>query len=166
MKVIARFHDAVTAQQFVSYLLAHGVSASTEGGLLESFGPIVGAFKGQYAVGILQKEDLSQARILAEQFLQQQPVLEDAWEHNVEPDLSMLDPALFPTCPTCGLELLTIPADSHCPSCSTELDLVALVIEQHGPEALADCYPDESIGDSPGIDQQTVRMMDIFCLWC
>ncbi len=168
MEVIARFHDAVTAQQLVSYLEAHDIPASTEGGLLESFGPIVGAFKGQYAVGILQKEDLLKAKYLAEQFQSLQPVLDQAWEQDVEPDLTLLDPALLPTCPSCGLELMTVPADSRCPSCAAQLDLVALVIEQHGPEALSECYPPEEISDTgvEPIDNDAIRMMDIPCIRC
>jgi rubrerythrin len=175
MEVIARFHDAVTAQQLVSYLQAHGVEASTEGGLLESFGPIVGAFKGQYAVGIIEKEEIEEGKILTEQFLRQRPILEETWEHDVdEPDLTLLDPGLLPSCPSCGLKLLSPPPNARCPSCGAELDLVALIIEAHGPEALADCYPQPTVDDSGEDDfavtkegrEQMIRMMDIPCSRC
>lgn len=175
MEVVARFHDAVTAQQLVSYLQAHGVEASTEGGLLESFGPIVGAFKGQYAVGVLNKNDLPEAEKLTAGFLRQRPVLDEAWEHDVdEPDLTLLDPALLPSCPSCGLKLLSPPPNARCQSCGVELDLVALIIEAHGPEALSDCYPEPTVDDSgeddyavtkEGFDQM-IRMLDVPCSRC
>ncbi len=167
MEVVARFHDAVAAQQLVSYLQAHGVAASTEGGLLESFGPIVGAFKGQYAVGVLNKNDLQEAKKLTAGFLSQSPVLDETWEHDVdEPDLTLLDPALLPSCPSCGLKLLSPPPNARCPSCSAELDLVALIIEAHGPEALEDCYPKPTVADSDSDSEQAIRMMDIPCSRC
>jgi rubrerythrin len=175
MEVVARFHDAVTAQQLVSYLQAHGVEASTEGGLLESFGPIVGAFKGQYAVGIIQKEEIEEGKILTERFLRQRPILDETWEHDVdEPDLNLLDPALLPDCPSCGLNLMSIPANGLCPSCGTPLDLVALIFEQHGPEALEDCYPKATVSDSDEdafavtnqAQEQMIRMMEIPCARC
>lgn len=163
MDVVARLHDAVSAQQLVGFLRANGVPSTVSGGLLEAVGPIVGAFKGQYTVVVLRRESLERAKELAASFFAEPAAFDEHWEAETEPDLRLLNPSLLPKCPACGHQLLKVPPDDACPACHEPLDLVALVLDRHGPEALADCCvpPDRATPDNPA-----VRAMDVPCARC
>lgn len=72
---------------------------------------------------------------------------------SAEPDLSLLREDLQLACPHCDAEFsaqrgavergLGAREDQTgaCPSCRQPLDIAQLIAEQHGPDALADCYP-------------------------
>lgn len=163
MEVVARLHDAVSAQQLVGFLRASGIPSTVSGGLLESVGPIVGAFKGQYTVVVLRRESFQRAKELVAAFFADPPAFDEQWEADTEPDLTLLHPSLLPKCPACGYQLLRVPGDSACPACHTPMDLVELVIDRHGPEALADCC---TAPESEDLDQENVREMDLPCARC
>lgn len=78
---------------------------------------------------------------------------------SAEPDLSLLKEDLKLSCPACGskfsaqagaVERGVGAADDQmgaCPACKQPLDIAQLVAEQHGPDALMDCYPGPSDED-------------------
>lgn len=142
MHVAARYHDHLLAQEAASYLRSQGINAGVSGGLLSGHGPFSGAVKGQYLVMVGDKTDLARARALVRAFHLSSIELAPEWEDETEPDLSLLDPALVPLCPACGGEISV--SEERCTRCGGEVDVVELVVSEHGPEALADCYPDPS----------------------
>jgi hypothetical protein len=77
-------------------------------------------------------------------------------------DLSMLDPALAPHCPTCDT---TLPLDatlSSCPACARDVDVAELIARQHGPEALEHCYGEQEAT----LDAAAVERLTLLCPRC
>lgn len=140
MHIVARYHDHLLAQEAASYLRSQGILAGVSGGLLSGHGPFSGAIKGQYLVMVANRAVMGVARDLLRALDLSHIQLSPTWEEDTEPDLSRLDPALVPPCPECRGRLS--PTDSTCPNCGLELDIVAMVVAAHGPEGLAECYPD------------------------
>lgn len=142
MIIVARYQDAIPAQQAAAYLRTQRIVAGVTGGLLSGHGAFSGAIKGQYCVMVADEAAAGRARDLLRLFESTAIELSPTWEEQSEPDLSLLDPALVPPCPHCGGRL--DPRQSACPHCGTAVNLVALVVEAHGPEGLEGCYPDPS----------------------
>ena len=96
---------------------------------------------GMYEVMLLDASQSEAAeRVLKEQ--REEPRLEDEeLEAKATPDLTKLDPRHLPRCPGCGA-VLRVGMSMRC-GCGREVDVEQLIVEQHGPEALAACYPDE-----------------------
>ncbi|GAB4387064.1 MAG: hypothetical protein Kow0022_18050 [Phycisphaerales bacterium] len=140
MHVVARYHDHLPAQEAAFYLRSQGIHAGVAGGLLSGHGPFSGAIKGQYVVMVADRGMVDLAQDLLKALSVARIELPPAWEKETEPDLSKLDPALVPPCPRCGGRIR--PTDAMCRGCGLKVDVAALVVEVHGPEGLADCYPD------------------------
>lgn len=176
MIIIARYQDAIPAQQAAAYLRAQRIVAGVTGGLL-SGGGFLGAIKGQYCVMVADPGVAQRARDLLRVFETTAIELSPTWEEQSEPDLALLDPALVPPCPGCGGELE--PTEGFCPHCGIDVDVVALVVEAHGPEGLEGCYPDpgaweQNLSDAERLmlelplelspDEQ--RALDVPCVRC
>lgn len=140
MIIVARYQDAIPAQQAAAYLRAQRVVAGVTGGLLSGHGALAGAIKGQYCVMVADETIARRARDLLRVLEATAIELSPTWEEQSEPDLSLLDPALVPPCPACGAAL--DPTQGSCPHCGAEVDVAALVVAAHGPEGLEGCYPD------------------------
>lgn len=162
MYIVGRYYENLPAQVAASYLRSNGVVAGVAGGLLSAHGAFAGAIKPQYCVVVASREQVLRARELIAGMESDTIELAPEWEAQTEPDLSLLDPALVPPCPTCGEEL--VPGDQVCPGCGAEIDMIALVVEAHGPEGLAGCYPDpEQIAQ---LSEGEARAIDLPCVGC
>lgn len=163
MDVVVRLKDSVTAQQLVDFLRGEGVACTIHGGLLDSAGPFSGVFKGQYSVVVLDRAELSRARDLTTEYFDAAPDPDESWEDESEPDLSLLHPSLLPRCEACSYQLLAMPRDEVCPACHEPMDLLALVLAQHGPEALIECYEPRVF---TAAEEAAMREMDMPCPQC
>lgn len=142
MHIVARYQDHLLAQEAATYLRSQQIAAGVTGGLLSGHGPFAGAVKGQYLVMVGERVNLARAKALVRALDLARIELSPEWEDEAEPDLSLLDPKLVPPCPACGGVISVV--GERCTCCGAEVDLVELVVAEHGPEALADCYPDPS----------------------
>jgi len=61
------------------------------------------------------------------------------------PDLSLLDPRTPAPCPACTAQLPLDRALASCPSCGVSVDVLAILLERHGPEILSACYTVEPV---------------------
>lgn len=146
MHPVRRFSTAIDAQLAAVELKAHGIEASVAGAPLQMLGPYTGSATGSpHVVSIGNKADVERARRIIDQMQHRTP--EPGWESQAQPDLTRLDPDLRIVCPECKYDLLGIGDEGHCPECGHEFDLLSLVLTQHGPEALADCYDDDALGN-------------------
>lgn len=83
------------------------------------------------------EEDISLALSALEAFLAAPTHLTESLESQAAPDLSTLNPALAPRCPACA-EILPLDATiTSCPACQEPIDIVDLIVSEHGPEAFA-----------------------------
>ncbi len=139
MYLVYRYSDVLRAQLAVAELKARGVVASVEGGLLQTLGPYTGAGVGSpHDVVIADKADLPLAREILT--LMNAESVDPGWESQAQPDLARLDSNLRVACPKCRYDLLALGNEGRCPECGQNFDLLSLILIQHGPEALADCY--------------------------
>ncbi|MFG0326931.1 MAG: hypothetical protein ACF8SC_06655 [Phycisphaerales bacterium JB037] len=149
MRDLRRFFSPVLAEQAAAYLREHGVLARVVGQLdvLGGISPNL-APRGQFVISIASERDAADALELLELFDAEVEELDeergreagegaDHWE---APDLSLLDPAQSPRCPTCHRALPMRAELAACPSCGGEVDVLALLVEEHGPEVLDACY--------------------------
>ncbi|MFG0282849.1 MAG: hypothetical protein ACF8R7_00365 [Phycisphaerales bacterium JB039] len=143
MRRVRRYDSPIPAQQAAEFLRSRGIPAEVVGDT-DAFGGMAKVFgMGVHDVVTLRGEDVAEARRLLEALpadaFNQPADLEGA----PPPDLSLLDPDLAPPCPSCGETLPLQAGLKACPACAAEVDVPSLIVERHGPEALADCYPGE-----------------------
>jgi Zn finger protein HypA/HybF involved in hydrogenase expression len=157
MRTVTRYRDPITARQAASYLIAHGIVAQAVG-VTDPFNPgadveIADASLLEAARGLLEKFDLLKPEYL-------QPL-----EDQAVPDLTRLPSALAPTCPKCAAGLPLNAMIIHCPGCGLAVNVVDRIVELHGPEAIATCYPTDPDANHDLTDQQ-VSEMDLRCRCC
>lgn len=173
---IRRCSTLIEAQAVARHLLEHGVLAVVQHTLLRRgelfpgmgsisvFGP---SDPGEFTVQVRRPFDEELIGALLAVFDAEPVELDDAWESEiVEPDLSRLDPSLAPACPGCGAVLpLDRPVDA-CPACSFDVDVPELIAAQHGPAALADCYPEADDGLELGGLERGLGALPLGCTSC
>ncbi|MCG3122760.1 MAG: hypothetical protein GIKADHBN_01162 [Phycisphaerales bacterium] len=145
MHILRSKLDAVFAQRLAAFLRDHGVLAGVFHGLTSMGGYEMNPSRS--LVVLFDKRDHERAKLLAAEFDEtpSDPLDED--DAALEADLSRLDASITIACPVCGQKAPASLDPRSCSACGAELDATALVIEQHGPEALEACYraSDESI---------------------
>lgn len=168
MYTLRRYHSPVEAGFAANWLIRNGVLARVMQGHAEALGaPAVGMHGGQHVLAIAIERDRSRAIELLDEFERDRDPPQPGWEIETEPDLARLPPDLFVRCPSCGENCRQGLANAACPVCREPLDPVALVVEQHGPEALADCYPQDMLdGDAPGIGDDQIDNLHLDCMGC
>lgn len=163
MRDLRRFFSPVLAEQAAAYLREHGVLARVVGQLdvLGGISPNLSP-RGQFVISIASERDAADALELLELFdAEVEELVEQGGEQGGEqwgeerglesvggepadhweaPDLSLLDPALSPPCPTCHRALPMRAELAACPGCGVEVDVLALLVDEHGPEVLDACY--------------------------
>jgi hypothetical protein len=135
------FSSPVLAESAARFLRASGIDARVSSRL----GPagIFGALgHGEYVVNLLDASQRERAEDLLLTFVAHPPEIDPA-DLDPLPDFSRLDPRYRPTCPRCAVVLTPSLALRNCPGCLTPVDPEELIVQQHGPEAMAACYPDE-----------------------
>ena len=117
---------------------------------------------GLYDVMISSKDQSALAAQLLAEMDASPAEFEHGWEQTqARPDLSRLDPSLAPNCPGCD-KPLPMQADlTRCRACKREVDVAGLIVERHGPEALADAYD-----DVPMIPEEFMRQAPVPCPKC
>lgn len=141
-----RFRSAVRAIAARDYLVQNGVPAQVVGGHTDAW-DAWGRDVGPYEIVLGSAQDARLAGHLLEQWTCEPVDLEVGLDEQAVPDFSGLDAALAPDCPRCGVRL---PLDVElvaCPSCGLPVDVSALIVEAHGPEALHGCYDSEPSSD-------------------
>jgi hypothetical protein len=148
MFIVRRYGSELRARLAAAYLCSHDLHAMAVGGSLEAGAPSQGWLgEGLHAVAVPLKLDLELARALLEEF--DQTEADPGWEDNTEPDLSRLDPLLTVRCSGCQYDLRGVVDQARCPECGETFDLLTLVVEQHGPEALDGCYDRNDDNERP-----------------
>ena len=121
------------------YFVQNGVPAQVVGGNTDA-AAMWGRHAGAYEVVLGSNADGELAALLFEQFRSEPAEYEDGLDDQAVPDLGVLDPSMAPPCPECGVALPLDASLAACPSCQAPVDVAALVVDRHGPEALSTCY--------------------------
>lgn len=111
---------------------------------------------GLYDVLISSSDQKSQAEALLKEMDAHPPRFSEGWEFiETQPDLARVDSAFAPACPGCARQLPMDETLRRCPACKASVDVGALIVQQHGPEVLADAYdhqspiPDDLVREAP-----------------
>ena len=167
---IAREYDtAPQANAAARHLLEHGIVAGVVYTSLrrKELEPGLGlnrASLGAFRVLLASSSDKDDAELLLGAFDEAPVELHEDWEDEADVDVTLLDPALAPTCPSCGATLPLVNGLEACPHCGSDVDLTALIAEQHGPEVLADVMPADEPEDWLGED--VLIAADLPCPGC
>lgn len=149
---VARYSSAVTAQAVAAYLRDNGVAAQVVGDLLAEAPNHRAMSMSALDVVVASSALVGRAKELVAEFHAQPATLDEDWEDQTRPDLSRLPASLAPACPACEVML---PMDEHlsaCPACGASVDVVELVIDRHGPEAVAPCFDAPEGAETSGVD--------------
>jgi len=140
---VRRYRSILVAEQAAEFLRSRGVPAAVVG----IHGPDViglagfGGFQDTALDLVIVSKGLrAAAEKLLQEFHTQPRAVEGEWEHLTEPDMSKLDDDVTVRCAQCGAEMLANQAHETCTSCGWTLNIVELVVQQHGPDVLAECY--------------------------
>jgi len=144
MHRIAYYQSAATAHLHAMYLRENGVMAGVIDASISVVTSIYGAAtgRGQYELVISTKRAGDQAMALLQELELNPPHIEEGWEDDVRPDLSKLDKKHIPSCPSCGTWLCASRPIGPCIRCHAKYDMIQMVFDQFGPDALAACYED------------------------
>jgi ribosomal protein L37AE/L43A len=131
----------ITVRECSSVLEAVTVAAylRSEGVMAASAVPMVG-LAPKFYVFVASKQVAAQARDALARMDEAGITLADDWEAQAEPDLSRLPLRCVPRC-ECGEVVRVRTATARCTACGRELDVASLVVDQFGPEVMAECYP-------------------------
>ncbi|MAY75213.1 MAG: hypothetical protein CMJ31_10940 [Phycisphaerae bacterium] len=147
MPILARYPTHAQAIDAARALIDEGVLAAVSNAMLNRGewlpGMNVGRPPGEFHVTVIEPTQLDLARAIIRQLAEVQPVAgapSDNWPDPHDLDLTKLPPQNLPPCPNCGTTLPPDAALTACPSCAEPVDVVELIVTQHGPEALEPCY--------------------------
>lgn len=142
MHRIGYYHSTVIAQLHAMHLRENGIMAGVIDASISAITPIYSAAinRGQYELVISTKRAKVRALELIEELEQNPPHIEEGWEDDVRPDLSLLSVDHIPNCPNCNTWLCASRPFGPCIQCNTKYDMMQLVFDQFGPDALAVCY--------------------------
>ncbi|HSG64943.1 MAG TPA: hypothetical protein VLD39_08080 [Gammaproteobacteria bacterium] len=146
MHRIASFHSGALAHLTAAHLREHGVMAGVIDATMSAVTSVMGGSfnQGAYELVIASRSDEERAHELLETLKQNPPTIDPDWEEDVAPDLSLLDKKLIPDCPGCKWPVSVARPLGPCQRCGTKYDVLEMIFERHGPEALAACYETEA----------------------
>lgn len=149
---VRSFNDMVAARIALDFLRINGISARI---LNEHIHQGVGGLGTKFTsldLVVATRADQAEAERLLDELEASPPQLDVDWEDRTAPDLSQLDPASHPIwCPNCAESLPLDETASACPACGADIDPVALLIKEYGPEALELCYDTAPPVIDPGV---------------
>ncbi len=145
MKQIASFQSGALAQLAAAHLREHGVMTGVIDATVSAVTSVMGGSfnQGAYELVIASKRDEDRARELLDGLKRNPPTIDPEWEDDVAPDLSLLDKKHIPSCPGCKWPVALARPLGPCQRCGTPYDVLAMVFDRHGPEALSPCYETE-----------------------
>lgn len=130
MKVLHTTSSKSEADSLVRYLADVAIDAAVVG----HFDPVFRMWS-LFDVILRTGVDFDRAQDAVREFMASPAAMVEDLEHRSVADISSLDPALAPPCPSCRKALPLDGSLRHCPSCGTEVDVGALVVSLYGPEA-------------------------------
>ncbi|MEL6328174.1 MAG: hypothetical protein AAFR38_00810 [Planctomycetota bacterium] len=165
MRELRRFASLPQAQEAGRYLIDHGVLAAVEDvSPRAEYYPGLQAFDaGRFRLMLVTDDDREVAESLLHDLDREEAVLPADWESQSHLDPAGLDPALLPDCPRCRAGLSAETARTgRCLTCGEVVDVLGLVVERHGPEALDGLHDDTP--DWP--DDALLERFEIACHSC
>ncbi len=150
MRQIAEYPSPVLAVQAVGILREEGIAA-----WITAPDPLP-PFTTRVYVG--RNQDAEPAKLALAANPPEHMAPDPGWEATTTPNIRLLDSSLAPVCPACESTLPLNPEYVRC-GCGHRVDIVELIVEQHGPEALADLYDDELSPDA----ERMLRTLPMRC---
>lgn len=172
MSTVRRYASPILAQHAAAYLRRHGIVATVVGhisafpGVETHLFPMPGrrlAGAGQFAVVIDSAAQREDAELLLDEFDRTPAEVDEGWEAESLPDLSLLDPGLAPPCPSCGEALPLEAALEACPACGAEVDVCSLLADRYGPELLEACI---ATPEAPDLPDDVLERAELSCPAC
>ncbi len=139
---LRRYRDVLLAEQAAAFLRGEGIPAVVIGQHIQGTIAVPGLRFAQVQLMIPSEAHRQRAEELLEEFGAFGESLDPDWEEReTTPDLSRLDAERYGVeCPACGAALPMDAGVEACPACAEEVEIVDLIVERHGPEALEGCY--------------------------
>lgn len=166
MHRIASFQSGALAHLTAAHLREHGVMAGVIDATMSAVTSVMGGSfnQGGYELVIATNRDEELARELMAQLEANPPTIDPEWEDDVAPDLTLLDKKLIPNCPGCKWPVSVARPLGPCQRCGAKYDVLEMIFERHGPEALAACYETEA--PMAGLSDEQVCGIAIDCPNC
>ncbi len=141
MVILRQSLDPLLAQRLASFLRGEGIVAGI-------FNPItmMGGYDARRTGSmliILNERDRERCESLLKEYAalpKPEGIEEDSEE--LFADLTRLDPSVAVRCAACGGPIAVRGDPEACPACGEPVDVMELIVDQLGPEALSPCYED------------------------
>ena len=166
MHRVASFQSNALAHLAAAHLRENAVMAGVIDATMSAVTTLTGGAlsHGAYELVIATKRDQELALELLGALEANPPQIDPDWENDVAPDLSMLDKKLIPDCPGCKWPISIARPLGPCQRCGTEYDVLDMIFNAHGPEALAPCYETEA--PMANLSDEQVSEIAIDCPSC
>lgn len=132
MKVLYTTPSKPEADALVAFLADVSIDAAAVSRVDAYF-----ATHSNFDIILRTEDDMPLAKSTLEAFLAAPTNMTESLESQAAPDLSTLNPALAPPCPSCNRILALDASLSACPHCHQPVDIIDLIVAAHGPEAFA-----------------------------
>ena len=154
------------AHLHASNLREHGIMAGVIDASISAITPIYNAAisRGQYELVISTKRAHDRAIEIINELERNPPVIEESWENEIFPDLSLLSKEHVPACPSCNTWLCVSRPYGPCIRCGASYNMEQLVFDRFGPDALASCY--EQPEPLSNLTDEQVCSIDLDCPEC
>lgn len=166
MHKVASYQSSAFAQLAAAHLREHGVMAGVIDASMSVVAGVMASTlnRGMHELVIATRRDKELARELLAQFESSPPTIDPDWEENIAPDLSLLDKGMIPDCPGCRWPVSIARPMGPCQRCGAAYDVLEMVFQKHGPEALAGCY--ETDEPMANLSDEQVAEIAIDCPGC
>ncbi len=166
MHRVANFTSSVMAQLHAANLREHGIMAGVIDASISAITPIYNAAiaRGQYELVISTKRAHDRALELIDELERNPPIIDESWEDETIPDLSLLSKEHVPACPSCNTWLCVSRPLGPCIKCGASYNMERMIFDQHGPDALAVCY--EQTEPLSNLTNEEICSIDLDCPSC
>jgi len=160
---VRKYRSSIVAEAAAGHLRASGIPAMVVGHHIQSAISIGFLKFAQLDVVVPTRAHVPEADRLLDEFEADSEAFDEGeLDEAMVADLSKLDPGVTVDCPSCGRRLPLEHGVDACPACADPVDVLELIVTEHGPDALADCYEAEPAEPT----EADVRAYDLACAQC
>ncbi len=163
--LLRRFNLRIDAEAAAAVLIEQGIAATVIDPPYRPIAPLEEKHLG-FALHVVDAAEKGAALAVLKAFDAEAREFAEDWEGGAEtPDLSLLPASIDIPCPACQFNLRGLEPIDVCPACGEAYDAVEIVVQRHGPEALAPAFENAGQNGAP-LSDDAARRLYVECPAC
>ena len=163
--LLRRFYLRIDAEAAAAVLIEQGIAATVTNPPHRPMTPLDEKHLG-FALHVVDPAEKAAALAVLKAFEAEAKEFERDWEGGAEtPDLSLLPASIDIPCPACQFNLRGLEPIDVCPACGEAYDAVEIVVQRHGPEALAPAF-ESAVENTAPLSDDAARRLYVECPAC